>query len=98
MSFTSEGIEKENKMNKLFIICAALFLVACSLGPENPTQPISTDETARYELPEGMKDCKIYKIGLKDDGFSFLAMRCPASTVSLRYGKYGHTEVVEESK
>lgn len=65
------------KTGILIFFPLALFLVGCGQ---------STDVSDKYVLPEGLKDCSIYRL-VSDTANVLNVMRCPHSDVSIRNGK-----------
>lgn len=61
------------------LVCLA-FLVGCT--------PETKEESARFVLPDELKDCKVYSMSSSDTGAVLHVMRCPNSTTSVtRSGK-----------
>lgn len=75
---------------KFLILISTIFVMSCS----NYTEEMSQD----YELPEELKDCKIYWIAKKDNQNGFKTMRCPLSSTSVTYasGKTTVTTITTE--
>lgn len=70
---------------KYLIALTLVLLAGCTPSAEEKTWPI---------LPDGLKDCKFYK--LRDDsGNTITVVRCPASSTSVQYkvGKSTQTTV-----
>ena len=59
------------KISLLFL--AVMGLAACS--------PHSSDATAEFQLPEEMKDCRVYEM-VSSTGSILYAIRCPKSITS----------------
>ena len=68
-------------MKKLILI-AVLFLAA---GCDPTTKEIRED----YQLPEGLKDCKVYK--MESMSRDLFVVRCPNSTTSVANHHNKHT-------
>jgi len=67
---------------KFLILISTIFVMSCSNYTEDLSQA--------YELPEELKDCKVYWIAGKSlNGFK--AMRCPLSSTSVSYSSGKHT-------
>lgn len=69
-------------MTKLFIILSAVMLVACSPSSNEMHFPV---------LPEGLKDCRFYKVS--DGSTEIKVVRCPNSqtTTTHQVGAKSHT-------
>ena len=68
---------------KFLILFSTIFVMSCSNYTEDLSQA--------YELPEELKDCKVYWIAKKDNQNGFKAMRCPLSSTSVSYSSGKHT-------
>lgn len=69
-------------MKKLLFVSGVLFIVALSLVGCSPS---ATEETAKFTvMPEGLKDCKIYRI-TPTGGDSLNVVRCPLSNTTTSY-------------
>lgn len=81
-------------MKKIFmacLICASIFALS---GCEKRTEEASSN----FILPEGMKDCVIYKMN-NESGIVIYAIRCPLSTTTTTMlGKVNSQVVVTEGK
>lgn len=81
-------------MKKIFmacLICASIFALS---GCEKRTEEASSN----FILPEGMKDCVIYKMN-NESGIVIYAIRCPLSTTTTTMlGKVNSQVVVTEEK
>lgn len=76
-------------LTMLFVLIFAMSLTGC----EKETK----DNTASYDMPEGLKDCKVF--GLKNDSGGWITVvRCPLSSTSTTYpsGKSTSTATVVE--
>jgi hypothetical protein len=69
-------------------------------GHPPPMVPATTEEVSGYTLSNGLADCKVYRVSephrADEDYRTYLAVRCPHSTVTTTYhvsGKYAHDEV-----
>lgn len=67
-------------MKKLILI-AALALVGCN--------PNTKEISDNYELPEGLKDCQVYK--MESMSRDLYVVRCPNSTTSVANHYNKHT-------
>lgn len=79
-------------MKLLIVILGVIMLTGC--------EPSYKDYTKSFtNLPEGLKDCKIYGIQ-NGNSMSLSVVRCPNSTVSTTYksGKTTTTTVVIDGK
>ena len=77
-------------MSRKSILAAVIFLVACT--------PSAKDLSGEFTvLPEGMKDCKVYRLK-STGGSSITAIRCPNSATTSKYpsGKTTNETVVVE--
>ena len=73
------------------LICASIFTLS---GCEKRTEEASSN----FILPEGMKDCVIYKMN-NESGIVIYAIRCPLSTTTTTMlGKVNSQVVVTEEK
>lgn len=73
------------------LICASIFALS---GCEKRTE----DASGNFTLPEGMKDCVIYKMN-DESGIVIYAIRCPLSTTTTTMlGKVNSQVVVTEEK
>lgn len=73
------------------LICASVFALS---GCEKKTEEASSN----FILPEGMKDCVIYKMN-NESGIIIYAIRCPLSTTTTTMlGKVNSQVVVTEEK
>ena len=80
-------------IHEKLIMISITFLI-CLSGCE----PITTDTTLNYKLPEGLADCKIYTMEGSGNHPILYVVRCPLSetSVSYRMGKLSyHTITVE---
>lgn len=78
-------------MKKSLLLISVLFLIGC----EKYTTEISGD----YVLPEGLADCKIYRLQ-NDGGGQIKVVRCPNSDTSAEYkeGKFTRHTIVIDGK
>lgn len=58
------------------------FIAIMLSGCNNPNY---TDKTTSYMLPEGMKDCKVYKLEGEGNSKTLTVVRCPYSETSTTY-------------
>ncbi|QIW91642.1 hypothetical protein vBAbaMD22_129 [Acinetobacter phage vB_AbaM_D22] len=65
-------------MKLLIAICLTFALVGCSTK--------TTEVSQSYELPEGLKDCKIYYMQSKEQQ-SLTVLRCPNSQTGVHYSE-----------
>lgn len=63
-------------MNKLVIVILALMLNACSKETKNISE--------RYQLPEELRDCKVYRMRA-EGGNVITLVRCPNSSTTTSY-------------
>lgn len=73
-------------MNKLTItaVLVSVLLTGCFEYGNN---------TSNYKMPEGLKDCKVYRVEGKVADLTVI--RCPLSSTTVKYGKNRSTTVVE---
>ncbi len=84
----NKGNENMKKLIMISITC-----LICLSGCE----PMTTDSTSEYKLPDGLSDCRIYELD-GSEGDRLYALRCPLSESSVTYrnGKIVyHTITVE---
>ena len=74
------------------IILLSAVLAACTPSASNQT------DSGKWHLPEGLKDCEIYRMG-SSSGNYITVMRCPASdTCVTTHGKYPKKSCVIEGE
>lgn len=79
-------------MKTLTMLIAAVLLTGCSdYSAEEPRAP----QEIKFNMPEGLKDCKVYHVTGPHD-LSMIMARCPNSDTSTRYGKYGRSITTEQ--
>lgn len=73
-------------MNKLTItaLLASVLLTGCFDYGEH---------TSNYKMPDGLKDCKVYRVEGKTADLTVI--RCPLSSTTVKYGKNRSTTVAE---
>lgn len=64
-------------MNKTIIIIIGLMLALTGCSPSY------TDKSSTFLMPEGMKDCKVYKLEGSDK--TLYVVRCPQSETSTTF-------------
>jgi hypothetical protein len=62
--------------NMLFLILLCFTIVSCNKE--------TTETTSMYELPDGLKDCKIYRMEAQK-GTTLRVVRCPNSETSTKH-------------
>ena len=57
--------------------------------------PSYTDKSTSYLMPEGMKDCKVYRLEGEGNSKTLTVVRCPSSDTSTTYrvGKSSHRTI-----
>ncbi len=74
-------------MKYLVILCLSFIIIGC--GDE------TTESTSNYILPNGLKDCKVYKMIGEGSASNIVVVRCPLSQTGTSYtvnsGKSSHT-------
>lgn len=65
-------------MKKSIAVIMILLLCACN-------KRITHEKTREYDLPEGLKDCRLYYVAAKDEGDSLNVIRCPDSQTTTNW-------------
>jgi hypothetical protein len=74
-------------MNKLLAIVGMVFVMVSLSGCAKS----ATENTSHYDLPDGLKDCKIFYLGSDNSLTGITVVRCPNSSTTTTY-KQGKTQ------
>lgn len=81
-------------MKKIAMVCLVALSVLALSGCNKSTE----DASSRFDLPEGMKDCEIYRMK-SNSGTVIYAIRCPLSTTTtMTTGKHQTQVSVTETE
>lgn len=72
----------------LLSIVLLVVLAACSE---------TSNTTEIWELPQGLADCQVYKVAIKDSIGAMTVVRCPNSQTSVDAGKHDKIQTIEAS-
>lgn len=61
-------------------VCISFIVIALT-----GCDPTYTDKSTSYLMPEGMKDCKVYKLEGDGNSKTLTVVRCPHSDASTTY-------------
>lgn len=75
-------MQKENRFVALYLLLLA-FAVVCFLCGCSDAKTYNTTEN--YELPEGLKDCKVFYMRGKGMADNVMVVRCPDSETASHY-------------
>ena len=88
-------------MHGMKITLLVLSLMAVGLAACDKNNKVEDDEKPmeiKMNMPIGLKDCKTYRVAGEHNGFFMVITRCPHGDTTSRFGKNGHTTVIDDDE